>query len=99
MSNDNSFRVLFDKIASVYFFEKYIYILALEMASPGNQHCAHCIGTLSLPTAVCGVFVPVISTVVVAVAQPSGPDTLPLRRLTLALRVSLRALTVSCISN
>jgi len=32
------------------FFEKYIYILALEMASPGNQHCANCIGTLSFPT-------------------------------------------------
>jgi len=31
-------------------FEKYIYILALEMASPGNQHCANCIGTLSFPT-------------------------------------------------
>jgi len=28
-------------------FEKYIYILALEMASPENQHCANCIGTLS----------------------------------------------------
>jgi len=26
--------------------EKYTYILALEMASPGNQHCANCIGTL-----------------------------------------------------
>jgi len=26
--------------------EKNIYILALEMASPGNQHCASCIGTL-----------------------------------------------------
>jgi len=43
--------VLFDKIASVCFivFEKYTYILALEMASPGNQHCANCIGTLSFP--------------------------------------------------
>ena len=30
-------------------FEKYINILALEMASPGNRHCANCIGTLSLP--------------------------------------------------
>jgi len=30
-------------------FEKYIYILALEMASPENQHCASCIGTLSFP--------------------------------------------------
>jgi len=31
-------------------FEKYIYnILALEMASPGNQHCANCVGTLSFP--------------------------------------------------
>jgi len=26
--------------------EKNIYILTLEMASPGNQHCASCIGTL-----------------------------------------------------
>jgi len=39
--------VLFDKIASVYL--KNIYISALEMASPGNQHCANCIGTLSFP--------------------------------------------------
>jgi len=29
--------------------EKYMYILAIEMASPGNQHCAHCIGALSFP--------------------------------------------------
>jgi len=37
-------RILFEK--------KYIDIsgLALEMASPGNQHCASCIGTLSFPT-------------------------------------------------
>jgi len=28
-------------------FQKYIYILTLELASPGNQHCAKCIGTLS----------------------------------------------------
>jgi len=41
--------VLFDKIAFVYFFGKYIYILALEMASPRNQHCANCLGTLSFP--------------------------------------------------
>jgi len=27
--------------------EKYINILALEMASRGNRHCANCIGTLS----------------------------------------------------
>jgi len=39
--------VLFHKIASEYIlFEKYIYILALEMACPGNQHSANCIGTL-----------------------------------------------------
>ena len=25
---------------------KYIYILALEMANRGNQHCVKCIGTL-----------------------------------------------------
>jgi len=42
--------VLFAKIASVYIlFEKYIYILALEMASQGNQHCANYTGTLSFP--------------------------------------------------
>jgi len=44
------FRVLFDKIASVYIslLEKYIYILALEIASQ-SHHCANCIGTLSFP--------------------------------------------------
>jgi len=30
-------------------FEKYICMLALKMASPGDQHCANCIGTLSFP--------------------------------------------------
>ena len=49
MSNRNSFRVLFDKFLPYILFEKYIYNLALESASPGNQHCANCIGTLSFP--------------------------------------------------
>jgi len=40
--------VQFDENSHI-LFEKYIYILALEMASPGNQHCASCIGTLSFP--------------------------------------------------
>jgi len=35
------------KLLPYILFEEYIYILALEMASPGNQHCASCIGTLS----------------------------------------------------
>ena len=44
---------MLDKITSVYFFEKKnIYNLSLEMASPGNRHCASCIGTLSIPTEV-----------------------------------------------
>ena len=48
ISNHDSFGVLFDKIASICFIRKKgIYILALKMASPGNQHCASCIGTLS----------------------------------------------------
>jgi len=46
ISNHNSFRVMLDKIASVYFIWK-ILALSLEMASPGNQHCVNCIGTLS----------------------------------------------------
>ena len=49
ISNHNSFRVLFYKVASVCFFEKYINILALEMVIPGKRHCANCIGTLSFP--------------------------------------------------
>jgi len=37
ISSHDSFRVLFDKIASVYIlFEKYIHILALEMTSHGT---------------------------------------------------------------
>ena len=46
ISNHNDFPVLFDKIASVYFTGKYIHIVALETATPGNQHCASCISTL-----------------------------------------------------
>jgi len=38
------------KLLPYILFEKYIYILALEMARPGNQHCASCVGTLSFPT-------------------------------------------------
>jgi len=30
-------------------FEKFISMLALEVASRGNQHCDNCIGTLSFP--------------------------------------------------
>ena len=37
------------KLLPYILFETQIYILALEMASPGNQHCANCIGTLSFP--------------------------------------------------
>ena len=54
LSNHTSFRVLFDKSAPYALFEKYIYILAVKMASPGNQHCADCIGTLSFPVRSCG---------------------------------------------
>ena len=50
ISNHNSFRVLFDRIASVYsIWKKYFYIFALEMASPGNQHCANCVGHTFVP--------------------------------------------------
>jgi len=46
----NSFRVLFEKKLLPYIlFQKCVYILALEMASPGNQHCANYIGTLLFP--------------------------------------------------
>jgi len=37
------------KLLPYILFQKYMCILALEMASPGNQHCANCIGTLSFP--------------------------------------------------
>jgi len=47
ISDHNSCWVLFDKIASV--FLKIYFILALEMASPGNLDCANCIGALSFP--------------------------------------------------
>jgi len=49
ISNHNGLTVLFDKIASVYFIWFFFQILALEMASSGNQHFANCIGTLSFP--------------------------------------------------
>ena len=47
ISNHNSFQCCLIKLLLYVSLEKYIYILALEMASPGNQQCASCIGTLS----------------------------------------------------
>jgi len=37
------------KLIPYILFEKRIHILSLEMASPGNQHCANCIGTVLVP--------------------------------------------------
>jgi len=37
------------KLLPYVLFEEYTNILALEMDSPGNRHCANCIGTLSFP--------------------------------------------------
>jgi len=39
------------KLLPCILFEKYIYILALEMVSAGNQHCANCIGAVSFRAA------------------------------------------------
>jgi len=54
------FLVLFDKNAYVYIYfisKKYVNILTLEIANPGNRHCASCIGTLSFPIIVAtGIF-------------------------------------------
>jgi len=45
--------VLFDEIAFPYIlFEKYINILALDMASPEIRNCANYIGTLPFPMAI-----------------------------------------------
>jgi len=44
ISNHNSFPVI--KLLPYILFEKYVYILSLEMASAGNRHCANCIGAL-----------------------------------------------------
>ena len=41
--------MLFDKIASVYFIGKIYFYFCNGNASPGNQHCANCISTLSFP--------------------------------------------------
>ena len=48
ISNHNSFRVLSDENCfRIYFIWKvYLYF---SLASPRNQHCANCIGTLSFP--------------------------------------------------
>jgi len=47
ISNDNSFRVLFDKNCFRIFYLKNAFVFALKMASPGNRHYANCIGALS----------------------------------------------------
>jgi len=47
ISNHNGFRVLFVKIASVYFISKIYLYFSVGMARPAN--CANCIGALSFP--------------------------------------------------
>jgi len=43
--------VLLTELFPYILYEKCIYILVLEMASSGNQHCVNYIGTLSFPMA------------------------------------------------
>jgi len=43
------------KLLSYMLLEKYINILALKMASPGNRHCANYIGALLFPIVPMGV--------------------------------------------
>jgi len=50
ISNHNGFRVLSIN-RKIYIKNKIKNILALEMANPGKQHCANCIGSLSFPIA------------------------------------------------
>jgi len=54
ISNHSSTRLLFLQKRFRTLSENCTYILALEMASPGNEHCANCIGTLSFPIACVG---------------------------------------------
>ena len=49
ISNHNSFRVPFDKIASVYFIWKMYLYFGIGNGQPRNRHGANCIGTLSFP--------------------------------------------------
>jgi len=49
ISNHNCSECCSIKLLPCILFEKHINILALEMASPRNQHCVSCIGTLSFP--------------------------------------------------
>ena len=49
ISNHNSFGCCLIKLLPYILFEKYINILALEITSPGNRHCANSIGTLLFP--------------------------------------------------
>jgi len=49
ISNRHRFRVLFDKIASVYFIGKIYSYFSIGNGLPGKRHCANCIGALSFP--------------------------------------------------
>ena len=46
--------------------------LTLEMASPGNRHCANCVGTLSLPTVVLRPFTQLLTYYAVDVGGGAG---------------------------
>ena len=46
ISNHNSFGCCLTKLLPCILFEKCINILASEMASQGNRHCANCVGSM-----------------------------------------------------
>ena len=70
-----SFRVLFDKIASVYFIREIYWYFSISVASPGNRHCASCIGTLSCPRAITVSMQPVSTSVARASASTMSRHT------------------------
>jgi len=54
MIKNDTINLFFKTAISILLVSNHNSSLALEMASPGNQHCDNCIGTLSFPTLAAG---------------------------------------------
>jgi len=49
MTTTMTMMIMIKLLPCILYEKKYVHILALEMASARNQHCANCIGTLFVP--------------------------------------------------
>jgi len=78
--------------------EKYINILALEMASPGNRHCANSVGTLSFPIKILQEWACCLRAASSLLKAVNDGEDLGYNDVTLLIGVVVATVSIACIS-